>query len=396
LISELRTRFNAQFSEGKYQRMLAALDETVGEPISFRTCETPVFISSSVLGQMRRAAREIISQLRTPAYHAASARAIPAEYNAPGEGEHPDFIQVDFAITKDEEGRLTPKLIELQGCASLYAFQFLLPQVILAHYDLGSPGYLCSGLSDDEYLDLFRRTVLGERPAEEVVLMEIDPENQKTRPDFLLTERMLGVPIVDISEIRKEGRRLFYRRDGRTREIGRIYNRVIVDELVRKGIAPDFDFRDELEVEWAGHPNWFFRMSKFSLPYLNHPAVPRAQFLSDVENYPEDLSRYVLKPLFSFAGSGVKVEITPRDLDAIPDAERGDYLLQERIAYAPVVRTPDDPSKVEIRLMFLWPQDAPEPIDVTTLARFSKGLMLGVDFNRNRTWVGSSCGFFRD
>jgi hypothetical protein len=177
-------------------------------------------------------------------------------------------------------------------------------------------------------------------------------------------------------------------------EIRRIYNRVIIDEFARKEARANFDFRDELDVEWVGHPNWYFRMSKFSLPFLKHRTVPRAWFLDQLSEYPEDLDKFVLKPLFSFAGSGVKVSVTREDLDAVPASERSDYLLQEKVNYAPVIETPDEPSKVEIRLMFVWPAGAAEPVAVTTLTRLSKGAMMGVDFNKNKTWVGSSCGFW--
>ena len=94
------------------------------------------------------------------------------------------------------------------------------------------------------------------------------------------------------------------------------------------------------------------------------------------------------------AGSGVKVHVTPEDLAAIPANERGDYLLQEKVAYAPAIATLDEPSKVEVRIMYVWPQDAAEPMAVTTLTRMSKGAMMGVDFNKNKSWVGSSCSFF--
>ncbi len=92
----------------------------------------------------------------------------------------------------------------------------------------------------------------------------------------------------------------------------------------------------------------------------------------------------------------MKVNVTRADLDAIPEDDRRDYLLQKKIAYEPVIETPDGESKVEIRLMYLWPRDEERPIPVTTLTRLSKGLMLGVDFNKNMTWVGSSCAFFED
>lgn len=394
MIPELRERFNANFTEEKYQRFLRSLDTAVGTKIEFRPCETPVFLPKELLAEMEQAGRELIAQLCTPEYMTASSRAIPERFNAPNEGTHPHFVQVDFAVTRDEGGRLAPKLIELQGCASLYAFQFLLPQEYQRVFDLNGLPYLLDDLTEEAYLDLLRQVLLGGHSPGQVVLMEIDPLHQKTLPDFKMTEKLFGIPTVNVSEIIKHGNKLFYQAEGREVEIRRLYNRVIIDEFVRKGVQAKFDFRDELDVEWAGHPNWYFRMSKFSLPYLHHPTVPRAWFLDQIREYPGDLENFVLKPLFSFAGSGVKVNITREDLDAVPATGRANYLLQEKVAYAPVIETPDEPSKVEIRVMFLWPEDAAAPKAVTTLARLSKGAMMGVDFNKNKTWVGSSCGFF--
>jgi len=394
VIPELRARFNSNFTEEKHRRFLQSLDVATETKIEFRPCETPVFFPGGLLAEMRRSAGEIIAQLCTPEYKAASARAIPAAFNAPNEGERPDFIQVDFAVTRDEGGALAPKLIELQGCASLYAFQYILPRVYKQHYDLDELGYLLNGLTDESYVELLREILLNGHDPEQVILMEIDPLDQKTLPDFRMNEKLTGIPFVCITDVIKRGNKLFYKRGGREIEIRRIYNRVIIDEFVRKGARADFDFRDELDVEWAGHPNWYFRMSKFSLPFLKHRTVPRARFLDQVSEYPEDLNQFVLKPLFSFAGSGVKVSVTREDLDAIPAGERSDFLLQEKVAYAPVIETPDEPSKVEARLMFVWPAGAAEPEAVATLTRLSKGAMMGVDFNKNKTWVGSSCGFW--
>jgi hypothetical protein len=394
VIPQLRKNFNAEFSAEKYQRFLTDLETAAGVKIEFRTCETPVFVPPGLLAEMHAGAKEMIAQLSTPAYHEASTRAIAPEFNTPNEGAHPDFIQVDFAVTRAADGRLRPKLIELQGCASLYAFQFLLPHVYNRHYDLGGLDYLLGGLTDESYLKLLADVLLNGHAPENVVLLEIDPEHQKTRPDFTLTEKYFGIPAVCISKVAKRGNRLFYQRDGREIAIERIYNRVIIDEFVRKDLKIAFDFRDELAVEWAGHPNWYFRISKYSLPFLKHPAVPRAWFLNEVDRLSADLEHFVLKPLFSFAGSGVKVSLTQKDLDEIPAERRGEYLLQEKVAYAPVIETPEAPSKVEIRMMFVWPQNAPEPVALTFLTRLSQGAMMGVDFNKNKTWVGSSCAFF--
>jgi hypothetical protein len=343
---------------------------------------------------MEQAGKEIIAQLMTPEYFKASNRSIPPDFNTPKEGRHPDFIQVDFAVTRDVNGRLAPKLIELQGCASLYAFQYLLPHEYQRVYELDSLEYLLNDLTDEGYLELLRRVILNNHDPASVILMEIDPWQQKTLPDFLMNEKLLGMPTVAVTDVVKHGKKLFYEKGGREVEIRRIYNRVIIDEFVRKEVKANFDFRDELEVEWVGHPNWYFRMSKFSLPFLKHQTVPRAWFLDQLKEYPNDLENFVLKPLFSFAGSGVKVNIKRADLEAVPLNQRADYLLQEKVMYAPVIETPDTPSKVEIRMMFIWPQDSLEPVAVTTLTRQSKDEMMGVDFNKNKTWVGSSCSFF--
>jgi len=396
VIPRWRECFNAQFTDEKYQAFVATLEEMVGAPVVFRPCETPVFLPTDLLEEMEQASLDIISQLRSLEYLQASTRAIPREFNAPNEGDHPDFVVVDFAITHDDEGRPKPKLIELQGCASLYAFQLLLPRAFRQHYELDDLVVLLNGLTEETYTELFRGVVVGSHSPEQVILMEIEPEKQKTLPDFLATEKLIGVSTVSVSDVIKRSRKLYYSRDGRETEIRRIYNRVIIDEFARKRVSCTFDFRDELDVEWAGHPNWFFRWSKFSLPFLKHPTVPRTWFLNELTDYPDDLENFVLKPLFSFAGSGVKVQITKDDLLAVPATESGDYILQEKINYAPVVETPTGPTKVEVRLMFLWPGDADQPVAATTLTRLSKGLMLGVDFNKDMTWVGSSCAFFEE
>ncbi|MGH9766402.1 MAG: hypothetical protein ACREAB_03130 [Blastocatellia bacterium] len=394
VIPELRARFNNNFTDEKYRRFLQSLDAAVETKIEFRPCETPTFLPRALLAEMRQSASEIIAQLCAPEYKAASARAIPPAFNTPNEGAHPDFIQVDYAVTRDEGGALAPKLIEMQGCASLYAFQYVLSRVYKRHYDLEGLEYLLNGLTDESYVELLREVLLNGHDPEQVILMEIDPLRQKTLPDFRATEKLFGISFVCITDLTKRGNKLFYKRDGREIEIRRIYNRVIIDEFARKGSRADFDFRDDLDVEWVGHPNWYFRMSKFSLPFLKHQTVPRAWFLDQAPEYPEDLDKFVLKPLFSFAGSGVKVNLTREDLDAVPAGDRSGFLLQEKVNYAPVIETLDEPSKVEVRLMFVWPAGEAEAKAVTTLIRLSKGAMMGVDFNKNKSWVGSSSGFW--
>ena len=255
-----------------------------------------------------------------------------------------------------------------------------------------------SGLDRSDFLKLARRVVLGNHAPEQVVLMDLDPPTQKTAVDFIATKTFFDVDAVCPTDVVKRGRRL-YRRAGNGRcemPIDRIYNRVIMDEVERKHVVLPFDLRDELEVEWTPHPNWFFIWSKYSLPFLEHPAVPKTIFVSDLREIPEDLTtRYVLKPLFSFAGGGVNVTPTVHDLKKIPESERSSWCLQEKVEYTPILPTTEDgDAKVELRMMFLRPDDAKELRPAENLCRLSRGAMFGVDFNRELGWVGSTIGIW--
>jgi hypothetical protein len=313
-------------------------------------------------------------------------------------------VQVDFGLVRDGNGELQPKLVELQAFPSLYAYQGPLAQAYIDIYGLdaasglrlpasGRLKYLLSGLESDSYRELLRRAIVGSHDPENVILMEIDPQQQKTLPDFLLTEKMLGVRIVNIRDIKKDGSGLYYEHGGKRVLIRRIYNRTIVDELQRKAVRLNFDWRDDLDVEWAGHPNWYFRISKFSIPYLKHPSVPKTWFLDRLQEIPADLENYALKPLYSFAGLGVVIAPTKQDIGAIPEEKRADYILQERLHFEPVIETPFGGTKAEVRVMYIWLEKL---TPVLTIIRMGRGLMMGVDQNKNMEWVGASAGLYLD
>ena len=389
MIAPLRRAFNERFTTAGYERFLADMGRRCGVPIDFRICETPCFLPAALVDELAATGRELVHQLiDNPEYRRASDATIPAQFKAPGEGDHPLFVQVDFGLVRDDAGRLRPKLVELQAFASLYAFQPALAETYRDSWQLpASLDVFCSGMSRDVYDGVIQRALLNGHAPEQVVLMEIDPRHQKTRPDFALTEARYGVRAVDIGEIMREGRRLFYMRDGNRVPIARIYNRTILDELVRKNLETPFDYRDDLDVEWAGHPNWYFRISKFSLPWLDHESVPRAWFLDEIDRLPADRENLILKPLYSFAGSGIVFAPTDAALAAIPDAERHNYLLQERMRFEPVIDTPHGPTQVEIRMMYVWLE---ELTPLLPLLRMGRGQMMGVSHNRNLAWVGAS------
>jgi len=393
MIPALRQQFNANFTPEKYQRLLKLLEERCGTPVKFRVCETPVFLPKPLLDQMCEYGKELIQQLNGIEYRKASFEAIPDEFKVPRETAHPLFVQVDFGLVRDQSGQLQPKLVELQGFPSLYAYQAMLSQACGEVFGLDpNLPYLLGGLDWENYKKLLRRAILGDHDPANVILMEIDPLHQKTLPDFLLTEKLLGVKTVAITDVKKVGKFLFYENNGKRVPILRIYNRAIVDEMVRKGLKTSFQLTDDIEVEWAGHPNWYFRMSKFSLPYLRHVSVPKTWFLDRVERIPSDLENYVVKPLFSFAGLGVIVNLSAQDLAAIPKEKRSQYILQQRMHFEPAVETPFGGAKAEVRVMYIW-LDELQP--VMTIIRMGRGLMMGVDHNRNLEWVGSAAGYYQ-
>jgi hypothetical protein len=386
----LRASFNADFGPEKYAALVRCVDETEKWPADFRISETPIFLTREFTDEVVRAANAIIAITRTPEFARHAASAVPKGLEVPNESAHPNFLVVDFAICAEGD-RLVPRLIELQAFPSLFGFQLLLLGCIRKAYPAIPRNWTSSfgGIKDEAYLDLLRRTIIADSAPENVVLLEIEPEKQKTRIDFAATETLLGVLPVCLTKIERRGRQLFYHRDGREVRIERIYNRVIFDELIRR---PDlnlpFRFQDDLDFTWVGHPNWYFRISKHSLPFLKTEHTSPTFFADD---FPagEDIDNYVLKPLYSFAGHGVDMEPSREKVAALENPD--EWILQSKIDYAAFAPTVDGrKSKAEIRMMFLWPREDCDPTLVNNLIRMSQGKMMGVDFNVDQTWVGAS------
>lgn len=403
MLEPFRSDFNARFTEKKYAELKRLLNERTRTQIDFRIAETPCFFSRALMERMVHAGVELTTQLLgNTRYMQESNAAIPAEYCVPNEGKRPHFMTVDFGLVRDERGELQPKLVEMQAFPSIFGYQPELAQRYIDLFGLDpSLEFRFGGLDDAGYWSLMRGVIVGELDPENVVLMEIAPQAQKTLPDFNMHETKLGIAIQDVADVVRQGNKLFRKRasDGVLVPIERIYNRVIVDELLRTGVQLPFDYRDDLEVEWAGHPNWYFRISKFSIPHLDHETVPAAVFLDDFyagngrDRLPESRENWVFKPLYSFAGKGIQFAPSDADLDAVPAGERHNYLLQERVRFEPVIRTPVGMTQAEVRILYVWPDEKPM-VPMTSLVRMGRGLMMGVDHNRNQTWVGGSAGLF--
>lgn len=424
MLPEFRDGFNWRFGPEKYGRLLSNLEREAGTEIGFRVAETPVFLAKAMLDEMAGAGAELARRLMGwPEYLKAARRAIPGGYDVAGYSAHPHFLTADFALVEGAGGELEPKLVEIQAFPSVFGYQVALCHQYREVFGIDeSLGMYLSGLDDDRFWDLMGKAVLGRHSPENVALTEVDPQHQKTLPDFLLTSKRLGIPIVDIARIEPVGRKLHYRDEaGRLVPIHRIYNRAIADEIIARKIQLPFDLTAEWDVEWAGHPNWYFLISKFSLPWLTvagqvsdaRRTVPPAVFVDDFlagpgkrtlleagVGLPEGDSSdtvyesLLLKPLFSFAGKGIQFAPTRADLEGISEGERKNYLLQQRMHFVPTIRTPHGMTQAEIRILYIWPDEG-ELTAALSLVRLGRGKMMGVDHNRDLEWVGASAAFWR-
>jgi len=395
MIGEIRKKFNASFSEKKYERFLTDLNEAFHHHITFRIAESPIFVNKEFKHKLIAASSQIIDFLVRDDFKELTEGAIPEKLIVPNETDHSLFLALDFAVVKDQLGNLQPQLIEMQGFPSLFGWQDFLASKFKEHFYCPPEFNNHFGMTVDQYQSKLKNTLLNGHDPENVILLEIDPLTQNTAIDFIITERICGIAPVHIGNIRRQGRSLFYRSNGKEIPIKRIYNRVIFDELVKRtDLKLDFNLTEDVDVEWAGHPNWFFRISKYTMPLIKSNFIPECKFLSEYSSLPEDLENYVLKPLFSFSGSGVIFHLQKSDLDSISPAERRNYLLQRKVQYEPVIQAPDGLVKAEIRLLFIWEENQPRPMLLTNLARLSRGEMIGVKFNKDKTWVGGSVCFF--
>jgi hypothetical protein len=391
-----RPPFNAAYSPQLFGLYMSKLESRLGA-FPFRVAETPLMLTHALRDQMVDASVEILRQLSEPKLLAELKKIIPAHYAVPGMDPLPNCAQVDFAITQRADGTMEGKVVELQAFPSLYALMVFMADAWAETMNT-VPGLRDDwgnfvGLERAPALELLRRTIVADCDPNEVALVDYAPEEQKTSPDFVATQKLFGVDSVCVTRLEKKGRQLFRMKDGKRIQVKRIYNRMVFDELEVKGIRPPFSWNEELDVSWCSHPNWYWPWSKFSLPHVDHPAVPKARFLSSFEELPRDLSRYVLKPLFSYAGSGVVIDVTPEEVAKVPADQRAAWVLQEKIDYAPAIRMPDGNGvKAEVRVMLVRPPDAAELTPLLCLVRLSRGKMLGVDFNKGLDWVGGSVG----
>lgn len=396
MIPEIRKAYNDKFSVETYESYLKELYAAHPGALDFRVAETPIFVPRGFTHKMLDACESIIDIIVDSKFNDLTKNAIPENVKVPGNEAHAHFIAFDFGICINEAGEYEPQLIEMQGFPTLFAYEVLLDDISRKYFPVPE-NFSCylNGFDRESYISILKEIIIGKHDPENVILLEIFPRKQKTRIDFYCTEEYLGIKMVCLTELIKEGKRLFYLNDGRKTEIKRIYNRIIFDDLQQQ--AADVQEKgkilfEELDVEWCPHPNWFYRISKFTLPLIRHPYVPQTFYLNEVKQIPTDLENYVLKPLFSFAGQGVVIDVIQANIDNIKDPEN--WILQRKVKYADVIQTPDVPAKAEIRIFYFWKDGEARPIATNNLGRLSKGKMIGVRYNKDKEWVGGSFCYF--
>jgi hypothetical protein len=392
--SKYRQLFNDNFTVEKYNAFIDDINADFDYHVTFRIGETPFFITNELKAQLLDGCQQVIDFIKRDDFKSLTDRALELNRKVPNEDQHTTFLAIDFGIC-EENGEIVPKLIEVQGFPSLFNFQYHLSQKFVSHYPfLSELTPFLNGLNPTSYLKLIEEVICNDFPKEHVILLEIEPEKQNTKIDFYYCHSDIGIPIVCVTELYQKGKQLFYKNEkGVEILVKRIYNRVIFDELdLRTDLQLNFDFSSDIDVEWAGHPNWFFRISKFILPYFKGKYFIETTLLSDLKEIPTDLENYVLKPLFSFSGSGVIFHVKREDIDAV--TEKDLYILQKKVHYKPIIESPDGLVKAEVRLLAVWKKDAPSPTLVTNLVRLSRGEMIGVKFNKDKDWVGGTVGMF--
>jgi hypothetical protein len=398
MIPAIRKAFNEAFTQEMYEAFLEELHGVHPDQLDFRVAETPIFVPKDFTQKMLDACESIVDLIVDPGFKQLTKNAIPADVKVPGENDHTQFIAFDFGVCINEEGEYEPQLIEMQGFPSLFAYEVLVDEIFLKHFSVPAnfSSYL-NGYEKDSYLQLLKETIIGKHAPENVILLEIFPKKQKTRIDFFCTEEYVGIKMVCLTELIKEGKNLYYTNDGKKTVVKRIYNRVIFDDLHQQSTEVQEKGKllfEELDVEWTPHPNWFYRISKYTLPLIRHPYVPQTFFLNEVKQMPTDLENYVLKPLFSFAGQGVVIDVTPADIEKVTDPQN--WILQRKVKYADVILTPDIPAKAEIRVFYFWKDGEARPVATNNLGRLSKGKMIGVRYNKDKEWVGGTVCYFEN
>ena len=393
MVNEIRESFNSQFTENKYETLIEQINAIHPGALDFRNAETAVFVHKEFTNKMLKACEDIIDVILQPNFKALTERSIPKDFYVANEDSKPQCLVFDFGVCDNGTGDLEPQLIEMQAFPSLFGFQIFYDELMRKYSGLPEnfSSYL-NGYDKDSYVQLLKRIIVGDENPENVILLEIFPDKQKTRIDFECTKKLLGIEIVCVSELFSEGKKLYYLKDGKKVLVKRIFNRVIFDDLVQQeGWENMIDLTKDYDVKWVPHPNWFYRISKFTLPFIENPNVPETFFLNELMS-PVPLEDYVLKPLFSFAGMGVVIDVTQEDIDNIQDPEN--WILQKKVKYADVIKTMDENAKAEIRLFYFWEDSADRPVAVHNLARLSKGKMIGTRYNKNKNWVGGSIAYF--
>ncbi|MBE7181386.1 MAG: hypothetical protein INR71_09305, partial [Terriglobus roseus] len=212
MIRKLREAFNHSYTDGAYRSLLADLNQISRAELTIRIAETPVLLPAPMLRQMIDAGAAMTHQLvGNAAYLQQAAATIPEAFRVRNQDAHPHFMTVDFGLVHTGDGpwqgdldTLEPRLVELQAFPSVFGLQSVLGDLYCKHFQL--PGDIArypEGLDDITYWQKLRETIVANHAPENVILLEVTPEQQKTLPDFHIHQDHLGIRAVDIAQVRQ-------------------------------------------------------------------------------------------------------------------------------------------------------------------------------------------------
>jgi len=274
----------------------------------------------------------------------------------------PYFMTIDLAYAPG--GGTNFKLIEAQAFLSI-------SHMFFEHYskllDLNRDVFL-----NFEAYQHFLRKIQNNHS----ILLEDCPWEQKTAIDFHLLQKQASIEVLNFRGIL----------GSHALKEKLIYNRLIFADLTAQEFAnAKISLSGLPNARWLHHPDWYYFVSKSSLPYITSPWAAQSFLVADKPlNFEPKSNAWVLKPLFDYGCSGVNLNPSRTDIENV-DAPK-EWLLQQKIE---LKHLPGTELFGEIRVVLFNTDNGWEP--VMFFGRINDKPFLGSQhFNLNNPQCGTA------
>lgn len=392
MFTKIREQFNAVFDISQSKNIWDDIDKEFPGYRDFKIAEIPVFLDNELKSKLLMAGNTCLDVILAPDF---IQKNMGSEFQFGQKNSKPDFICLDFAITLNEHDEFIPKLIEAQGFPTLLGFQQYLTGKFKKHCQIPS-GFTSHFNRINAFHFSEKIGSILKQYGDDTVLLEAYPEKQRTRLDFKLTEAYWGIKTVCLSQIEANSGKLYYKTGDNLKPINAIYNRVIIEEVVKTypELLTKIELLKEVEVSWISHPDWYYLISKAALPLFKGPYVPSSKIFYKGDDIPENLEDYILKPLFEYGGDGVQLDLNQSIFESC--LENVPYLLQQKVRYADCILLPNGQKrKAEIRLIYGQEPSKKRPTLLANLTRLSDSGWMNTSQNFT-DFTGGSIAFFEN